>query len=137
MPNILVSAKAIIQKDSKILLVKQTRPGRYYWDLPGGKLEYGERLEETVKREVKEETGLEVSVGRLAGVWQFYSPTNKHQLICPTYYCETSSYEVDIMHNVPEEFIQDFAWVAKSEIGRGEYRVLDESLVELISGLQT
>lgn len=39
------------------------------WNLPGGHIESGELPTEAVKREVKEETGLEVSIERLAGVY--------------------------------------------------------------------
>lgn len=46
-----------------LLLVKRnTIPFKGYWALPGGRSEKGELVEETVIREVKEETGLDVSV---------------------------------------------------------------------------
>ncbi|MCW9035267.1 MAG: NUDIX hydrolase [Rhodospirillales bacterium] len=55
-----VSCKVIITLDSKVLLLK--KKGKW-WDLPGGKLDEGEELEQTAVREVKEETGLKVTVG--------------------------------------------------------------------------
>ena len=52
---------AIILKRDRILLVERGRaPMAGYWSLPGGVLEAGETLEEGVRREVLEETGLEV-----------------------------------------------------------------------------
>ena len=55
---------AIILKDDKILLVKRgAEPGIGKWSIPGGSMEFGETMEEAVKREVKEETGLDVEVG--------------------------------------------------------------------------
>lgn len=57
----------IVQKGS-ILLVRQ-ETGNRYWSLPGGVVEAGESLEGTVIREVKEETGLDVRVGRLVAVY--------------------------------------------------------------------
>lgn len=52
---------AVIEKNQKILLVKKTRgPYQGMWDLPGGRPVHGETILETLHREVKEETGLEL-----------------------------------------------------------------------------
>lgn len=52
---------AIIEKEDKVLLVKRSRnPYKGDWDLAGGFVEPGEILEKALKREVKEEAGLEV-----------------------------------------------------------------------------
>jgi 8-oxo-dGTP diphosphatase len=60
---------AIILRDDEILLIKRaTEPALGKWSVPGGSVEMGESLTEAVKREVKEETNLEVVVGELAGL---------------------------------------------------------------------
>jgi 8-oxo-dGTP diphosphatase len=52
----------------KILLVKRrTVPFRGYWALPGGRVDPREAVEQTIVREVKEETGLDVTVVRKIG----------------------------------------------------------------------
>jgi 8-oxo-dGTP diphosphatase len=57
----LVGVGAIIVKDGRVLLVCRGRePMKGHWTLPGGVLEVGESLTDGVKREVAEETGLEV-----------------------------------------------------------------------------
>lgn len=52
-----------------VLLVRRARPpGQGGWSLPGGKVEWGERLEAALRREIAEETGLDVRVGELIEV---------------------------------------------------------------------
>jgi ADP-ribose pyrophosphatase YjhB (NUDIX family) len=57
----IVGVGAVITCDGKLLLEKRkNEPGRGKWSIPGGLVELGENVEQTVIREVKEETGLEV-----------------------------------------------------------------------------
>lgn len=71
-------AAAIIVKDGQIALMRREKEGRLYYVFPGGKQEEGETVEQAAAREVEEELGLQVSVGRLvAQTWyrnreQFY-----------------------------------------------------------------
>lgn len=58
----------IIYPEDKILLIKRSSPPFIgYWALPGGRSELGEAVEQTVVREVKEETGTDVRVLRKVG----------------------------------------------------------------------
>jgi len=66
--GISVVALVFIERDGKILLVKQNYDRRY-WSLPGGKMEPGEPIDETARREVREETGLDIRVGRVVGLY--------------------------------------------------------------------
>lgn len=62
MPNRRIGAAAVIVNDEGgVPLVKQTY-GRLNWELPGGAGEAGESPDETVLREVQEETGMDVAV---------------------------------------------------------------------------
>jgi len=54
--------------DNKILLIRRnTIPFKGYWALPGGRMDPDETIEQTIVREVKEETGLEVTIVRKMG----------------------------------------------------------------------
>jgi len=56
-----IGVGAVVICDGKILLEKRkNEPGKGKWSIPGGLVELGESVEQTVIREVKEETGLEV-----------------------------------------------------------------------------
>lgn len=58
----IVGIGAIIMHDGKILLEKRKNdPGKGKWSVPGGVVELGENVIQTVIREVKEETGLDVA----------------------------------------------------------------------------
>jgi 8-oxo-dGTP diphosphatase len=63
------TSTAIIPFDkNKILLIKRnTIPFKGYWALPGGRMDPGETIEQTIVREVKEETGLDVAIVRKIG----------------------------------------------------------------------
>lgn len=66
----------IFDDEGRVLLVH--RNDIDWWNLPGGGMELGETVDEAVQREVREETGLEVVVERLVGV---YSKPQKQEVV--------------------------------------------------------
>jgi len=66
----IVGAGALVIKDGKLLLIKRgAKPGQGKWSIPGGLVELGERVQEAVVREVKEECGLDIEVEKLIDVF--------------------------------------------------------------------
>ena len=68
-PNSLVPAASAIVTDGHGRIVLQRRADNDLWALPGGGMELGESLADTVRREVREETGLEVEPSYVVGVY--------------------------------------------------------------------
>ncbi len=60
---------AVITDESgrMLLILRGHEPGKGLWSVPGGRIEPGETDEQAVIREVREETGLKVTCGRLLG----------------------------------------------------------------------
>ena len=71
-----INVRAIIWHDNKLLAVKhRNKDGSEsdYWAVPGGGLDPMEALEDGVKREIMEETGVEAKIGKLVLIQQFRS----------------------------------------------------------------
>ncbi|MCL4495933.1 MAG: NUDIX hydrolase [Firmicutes bacterium] len=69
-PKHTVAAAAYITNIKGQVLLVQTYHRHDTWELPGGQVEEGETLEEAVIREVEEESGIEVNVQGVSGVYQ-------------------------------------------------------------------
>ncbi|HEX9897448.1 MAG TPA: NUDIX hydrolase [Dehalococcoidales bacterium] len=73
-----VRPTGILIEDGKILIVKQEVSERRHWSLPGGELEYGETIEQCLRREIKEETGLDVKVKDMLYICDRFRRLNNH-----------------------------------------------------------
>ena len=73
-----VGVGGVVIRDGRVLIVRRgTEPLRGCWSIPGGTLEIGETIEEGVRREMREETGLEVRVLDLVEVWERIIPSDR------------------------------------------------------------
>ena len=71
-PGHFVAAFGLIRNATdEVLMIRSPRRG---WELPGGQVEQGEDLFKGLKREIREESGVHVEVGQLAGVYSRVTP---------------------------------------------------------------
>jgi ADP-ribose pyrophosphatase YjhB (NUDIX family) len=103
----------LIVQDDRILLAEHEKGGRQYWLLPGGGLEYGESVEEALKRELMEEAGLEIEVGTL--LWIVDSiPSDLHRHVLNLIL--TAKAHSEKLHPTPDAVLRDIAWVPLGDL---------------------
>jgi len=99
----------IVNREGKILLAKSHKWFDMY-TLPGGHIEVGESMTDAVRREVKEEVGLDVEVVEMLLVQEaIFAPEfyKKRHFIFIDFYCKSKDQEVKL----DRDEIQDYVWV--------------------------
>lgn len=76
-----VRVAAVITRGKEILLVKHQKGDKCYWLLPGGGVEPGEPLHDALKREIREECGMECKVGPLLYIVDSISPEKEKHIL--------------------------------------------------------
>lgn len=120
---------ALIFNDAKLLLVERgNEPLKGYWSLPGGIVEAGEKLEEGVRREVLEETGLEVEPISIFEVFERITPDangkTEYHFVLIDYLCRVVGGRLEAASDVSK-----VAWVSEKNLR--DYR-LTEGTLEVI-----
>lgn len=98
-------AGIVVRDDDRVLVIKRDDNG--HWEAPGGVLELDESFEAGVQREVLEETGLEVIVERLTGVYKNLT----HGIVALVYRCRPAGGEP---HATEEA--REILWMTKEEV---------------------
>lgn len=122
----------ILNDDDKFLLLKRSKKETSdieKWDLPGGRLDSGEKLIDGLVREVKEETKLIIIVENLCSTWN-YKPTENFEIKGFTYFCKYVSGKVKLSKEHSA-----YKWISISEIE--EFSINENLKLELIKVFET
>ena len=105
--------KAAIFQNGKLLIVQRDKNEKVAggtWECPGGKVEFGEDLETALKREVIEETGLNIHVKRILYA-AVYNSDPKRQFIILTYLSSSDDQTVTLSNEH-----MNYQWVNKEQV---------------------
>jgi len=110
------TATALVFYKNKILLTKRARPPfKGWWDLPGGFMERGESPEAAVKRELKEETGLDIKIKKIFGIYPGTYPSAEEpfHVLSIVFLAESKNQSLKALDDVAES-----RWFAKKGLPR-------------------
>jgi mutator protein MutT len=111
-----VGVGAVIVRDGRVLIVRRGHePRKGEWSLPGGVVELGEALEDAVRREALEETGLTVEVGPIVETFdRVHRDTGgrvRYHFVIVDYLCAAPDGDATAGHDAEE-----VAWIGEDEI---------------------
>ena len=98
---------------------------RGLWEFPGGSVEFGETMAETLRREMREEFGIEIIVGKLLDVVDHILKEEKQHWVSPTYLCTISAGEPHIME--PGK-CAEIGWFRPDEVPQALTQISRENL---------
>ena len=124
-PLLLVAAVALLDDDNRVLIAQRPEGKSMagLWEFPGGKVEPGETPEAALRRELKEELGIEVCLKCLAPFNFASHAYDTFHLLMPLYICKTWDGEI-----TPHEG-QKLQWVSGLELSRYRMPPADLPLV--------
>jgi 8-oxo-dGTP diphosphatase len=129
--TVFVAACALIDADGRVLIAERPagKPMAGLWEFPGGKVEEGERPEQTLIRELKEELGIDVSEDCLAPLTFASHSYPDFHLLMPLYVCRRWK------GNVTPTEGQKLAWVRPNRLRDYEMPPADVPLVSHLMAL--
>ena len=108
----------IVDEEGKLLLAlrgPEAQNQQNLWELPGGSVEFNERHQDALKREMHEEFGIEIAVSDLLDIVDDILPDERQHWISPNYICRIVSGQPGIQPG-EEGKIQKFAWFRPEDV---------------------
>ena len=129
-----VGVGAVVVRDGKALIVKRAHePRKGEWSLPGGLLELGESLQDAVRREIREETSLDITVGPIIETFDRVHRDEagkiRYHFVIVDFVCWPNGGEA-----VPGSDAEGVAWVTAGEID--DYAVNAHAKAVIVKGLE-
>jgi 8-oxo-dGTP diphosphatase len=129
-----VGVGAVVVRDGRALIIKRAHePRKGEWSLPGGLLELGESLQDAARREIKEETNLDVTVGPIIETFDRVHRDDggqvRYHFVIVDFVCWSESGDA-----TPGSDAEDAAWVTGDEIDA--YRVNAHAKAVILRGLE-
>ena len=103
----------IIEQNNRFLMVKETIRGQIKYNQPAGHWEHGETLAEAAVREVHEETGANVELSGLIGVYTSYLPQDEKSILRFCFSAKLLNFTADFKAQAP---ILEALWLNEEEI---------------------
>ena len=115
---------AILVKDDKIIIAKRGPDDKlaHKWEFPGGKIEINETPEQCLKREMKEEFDIDVSVGEYLGSSIYHYDHISIELLAYRTYWEDG--EIDLKDH------DEFKWISLEQLAEFDFAPADLVFVE-------
>ncbi|WP_371226717.1 NUDIX domain-containing protein [Roseovarius sp. 2305UL8-3] len=113
-----LSTRAVIVQDSRLLLVNAF-PGERsgLWCAPGGGAEPGQSLPDNLAREVYEETGLTIAVGKPCLINEFHNPADGFHQVDVFFRCSITAGALSETWEDPEQVVHKRRFFSQSELG--------------------
>jgi len=111
-----LSVRAVILRGGRLLLVNAYRGRTDLWCAPGGGAEPHASLPENLRREVREETGLDIAVGALCLVNEFHDPAGDYHQVDLFFRAEVAGGDPDGDWTDPEGVVAARRWASRTEI---------------------
>ncbi len=91
--DVRVRVAGILREEDRLLLISHKKDGNVYWLLPGGGVNFGETVEEALKREFREELNILIKTGEVAYISDSIDPSCSRHIINICFFCSYVSGE--------------------------------------------